>query len=294
MPERSVRDGVIAGKLAKAGMAASPTIIEGWHGMYRTFFLQDIPTLPTTAWRRSARSSRSPGNRPPRRNQRPHGGCSRRRPSPATCARLVGPRCSIAIIATGGRMEAGRFNVSPDPALLAMAEKVRLRFENGRSTCYARVELTTGGERYSAASDTYLTPPLSRAEYLANGGREVLSEDKLAPLADLIGNLEDVPDVSEVMACVKPTGQRDRAAMRARSSLGGDRLEPVPLPRLRLIPAWPGSNPDPHIPRACTTIDNELRYSGVDFVRSPMPSSSARNGGRIAAQQASASPIKSR
>jgi hypothetical protein len=84
-------------------------------------------------------------------------------------------------------------------------EKVRLRFETGHPLFYARVEITTtDGNRYVDEADSYQPPPTDWADWLAEGGRSILPERRLARLAELIGTLEDVPDVSEVMACVVP------------------------------------------------------------------------------------------
>jgi 2-methylcitrate dehydratase PrpD len=219
----SVRNGMLAALLAGSGLPASPRIVEAPHGMYRSYFLGDVPdsvhdrldTLGQDFDLSRARinsGTTSLLNLVPmelaRRLMTEHG---------LTAARIAAidlvlpeeresreaayhsyqhrsPRHLMALIVTGGTVEAARFDRPPGPEVVAMTEKVRLRFEPGHPITYARLEVTTAdGEHYVAEDDTHHTTPLDWTTVLAQ-----------PRLIELLRNLETVPNVKEVMQCLKP------------------------------------------------------------------------------------------
>ncbi|NIK61420.1 MmgE/PrpD family protein [Kribbella shirazensis] len=230
----AARNGIMAATLAKAGVPASSTIIEGRHGVHRTFFLEDVPdalydglaTLGQEFEISRAQANRSatsvlnvipvalaqqlvaehqlsadhiasiqltlPAER--RSREKAYYSYSHR-----------GPRYLLAIIVTGGQINVTRFDEAAGPDVLAMAAKISLRFEDGHSIYYARVDVnTTDGQRYSAEGDRHDQSPLSWEEQLGGAGADLLSGVKLRRLADQLRHLEDVDDISEVMACLRP------------------------------------------------------------------------------------------
>lgn len=121
-------------------------------------------------------------------------------------SRLASLGFRTAMTVVDGRIDPARFERPPDADLLAVLEKVWLSYEPGHPLFYARVEVTTtDGQRYAADGETPRpSPSLDWTEWLAEGGRAVLTDGQLTQLAVLVGNLEDVADFSEVMACVVP------------------------------------------------------------------------------------------
>jgi 2-methylcitrate dehydratase PrpD len=238
------RNGAMASMLARAGMPASPTVIEGDHGVFRTFFSREVPASVETGLatlghefaiaraqikrqpvsalnvipveltqqllRKNGLSASSvaavelviPRERQARETQRDDALVS---PSADRTSRLGSPRFWVAMILVDGRINLPRVERPPDAHFLSVLDRIGLRFEPGHPLLYARVEVTTtDGQHYAAEGDSHFAPPNDWAEWLAEGGRAILPEQQLARLAHLIRNLENVPNVSEVMACVVP------------------------------------------------------------------------------------------
>jgi 2-methylcitrate dehydratase PrpD len=241
------RNGATAAVLAKSGMTASPTVIEGRYGVFRSFFSCDVPDsvragleslghefvitrartrrhtavplsgyniIPVELTQRLVEEHALsaahvatveialPEERRAREDKRED---AITRSGADSVNRMESLGLRIAMVVAGGPIEPGRFERPPDPELLAQRDKVRLLFEQGRPLLYARVEVTTThGERYTAEGDTPVAPPADWTEWLAEGSRGVIPEDRLNRLVHLIRHLEDVPDVSELLACVVP------------------------------------------------------------------------------------------
>jgi 2-methylcitrate dehydratase PrpD len=233
------RNGVLAAMLAGAGMPGSRTIVEGPHGVYRTFFLQDVPdsvhanlaTLGTDFEILKAHISPYPvshANAMPieltLRLAREH----RIAPDRIHAVRVVLPRCRetreaiygtyakgpdtlVAIALTDRRFDPARFDEELGADVLAAREKVRLHFEDGREFFYARIELDTiDGELHTAEGDGLLEgPPLERSSWRSVAG-EGLDDAKLTRLEELVRNLDEVADVREVTACFAQPSTRSR------------------------------------------------------------------------------------
>ena len=231
------RGGVLAAMLARAGMPASPTIVEGKHGIYRSFFGQDVPgsvrenvaALGTTFQVSSARTThRYPVSAfnaipidllqdliaehalTPRRvvavdlvlpEQR-----RSREAAYDTMGSRRGPTWLLTFVLADGRLDAARIEQSPGQDLLNLRNRIRVRFEGDRPFFYARVEVTTtdGGHHTAESSDRRPPEPLDRTEWLLENGREILPQNQLTRLAELIDDLDNVADVSEVMASIRP------------------------------------------------------------------------------------------
>ncbi len=233
----AARNGVQSAVFAKAGFPATRTVVEGNHGVYRTFFLEDVPdtvydqldrlgTDFALAGTWTTRYPVSSTNAHPieltRQLVTEHG----LTPARVAAVDLVlpasreareaiygvyskGPTSVVAIALTDDRIDPARLEEDFDAELLATRDKVRLRFEDGHGFFYARVEVTTtDGRCVSAEAGGDLPaeqPPLDWHEWLA-GGRALLSDGQVEELVDLIRNLENVTDVSDVLACLVPMG----------------------------------------------------------------------------------------
>jgi 2-methylcitrate dehydratase PrpD len=228
------RSGVLAAMLARSGLPGARTIIEGPQGIYRTYFVEDVPesvraslgTLGEDFEITKVRRTRYPvslANTLPmdltQRLAREH----HLTPERVAAIELVlprsreareriygvyakGPTTVVAIALTDGRLDSARLEKELGADLLAVRDKVRLRFEDDRGFFYARVEITdVDGQRHTAEGDEPVdSPPIDWADWLA-AGETVVTKQQLTQLADLIRHLETVPDVSELMACVVPS-----------------------------------------------------------------------------------------
>ena len=116
----------------------------------------------------------------------------------------VSPKWLLAFVLADGRLDSARLEGPLDMDLLGLRDKVRLRFEEGRSFFYARVDITTveGVHHTAESSDVYAWGSFDRTEWLIQHGQETLSTNQLTRLAESIENLEHVADVSAVMAHV--------------------------------------------------------------------------------------------
>ncbi|MGH3462243.1 MAG: MmgE/PrpD family protein [Kribbellaceae bacterium] len=235
MHPHASRNGVLAAMLANAGFTAGRTIVEGRYGVYRTFFLQDVPDVVHEKLRRlgsdfelaNARTTRYPvsaTNALPIQLTAQLVTEHSLTPSRVAQVDLVlpasraareeiygvypkGPTSVVALALTGSRLDAARFEEEFDDELIAARDKVRLQFEDGHGFFYARVELTTTDDRrYTAEGGGDVPPaqpPLDWADWLACG-RPILSDAQVDRLAELIRDLENVDDVGEVLACLVP------------------------------------------------------------------------------------------
>lgn len=113
-------------------------------------------------------------------------------------------RAKLAMLLVDGVIEPPtqeRFGVE----VRAMLPKVSLRFESGRTLDYTRVELITrDGRTLQAEGAVTPYPKGDWGTWLRKHGSQLLPESKLVRLEELLTNLEDVDDVSEIMACVVP------------------------------------------------------------------------------------------
>jgi hypothetical protein len=124
-----------------------------------------------------------------------------------------GPSTLVAIALTDRRFDPGRFEEELGAELLAVREKVQVRFEDGRDFFYARLEIdTTDGQHVTAEGDGRLDgPPLGRSTWREVAGDD-LDEASLTRLEDLVRNLEHVAHVRELTECLAQARPRSEAA----------------------------------------------------------------------------------
>ncbi len=124
---------------------------------------------------------------------------------------------ALALILVDGRPEVERYkwaapdSVYNDPAVAQQMQKVSASFEEGHAVeRYVRLEVhTTDGRKVMAESDTFLFPfpPSVWGDWLQEDGARLLPLEQLQKLEHLIGDLENLDDVSELMATVVPAGR---------------------------------------------------------------------------------------
>jgi 2-methylcitrate dehydratase PrpD len=114
-------------------------------------------------------------------------------------------RFHLAVVLLEGAPRDERYERFDDPEILEIVDKVDVRLVPGRSIRYARLCVTTAdGAELTAEGDHYVFPRADWPLWLAKDGARLLSKEKLDRLAELVGRLDEVDDVSEVMACTTP------------------------------------------------------------------------------------------
>ncbi|HZC70671.1 MAG TPA: MmgE/PrpD family protein [Jatrophihabitans sp.] len=231
----AARGGVLAASLARAGFPASRTPVEGTHGLFESVFLQAVPdavmdnliTLGDDFAIMRAETRKYPAgvlNGPPVKlllqlllanGIRSEDvarvdlvlPCAREaREAVYDTAEQRGPSWLLAAVLADGCLDERRFDEPPDERRCAMRERVRLRFEADRPLRYARVEVTTtDGRQFEAEGDRVEVPPSDLRESLSAGTAAGLPIDRLV---DLMQHLEDVPNVADVLACLRPEPTR--------------------------------------------------------------------------------------
>jgi 2-methylcitrate dehydratase PrpD len=225
----TARNGVLAAMLARSGMPGSATIVEGPHGVYRSFFLDDVPesvyanltTLGADFEILRAHTSPYPvshTNAMPieltLRLVQEHGLALER----IDTVRVVlpqsraaregiygtyskGPATLVAMALADPRFDPARFDEELGPDVLAARDKVQLAFEGDREFFYTRIELeTVDGERYVLEGDGLDDgPALEKSTWRTIAGAG-LDDASALRLEELIRNLDEVTDVREVTA----------------------------------------------------------------------------------------------
>lgn len=229
----AARNGVFAALLARAGMPAPETIIEGRHGVYRSLGLHAVPETLDSALATlggefevcNAQTKRYVGsalNVVPidlaeqlvaEHALRPDRVASLVVTLPAERAAREqaydhlpgsGIRYLMATIVTGGSVDVVGDARPPDGPLLEMREKVQLRFESGRPLQYARIEVTTTDRRLCAVEgDSQLAPGVDWRARLVDVGQTCVPRSRLDILVELIGHLEELPDVGAVTSAMR-------------------------------------------------------------------------------------------
>jgi 2-methylcitrate dehydratase PrpD len=238
------RNGLMAAKLAEAGMPATDEIVEGSHGVYRSMVGQGVPddldaemaSLGQAFEIAKAITKRVPASAinilpielmqslvdtqaltaervagidvelPVERETREAvWENAMLGPRSTPTGRSGSLRFRLAMIGVDGRMDPARYRVAPDEAMGTMLGKIRLRYSSGHRLRFVRIEVTTtDGERFVAEGDEHTNPPLDWDAWLADGGRSVLGEARLSRAGELVRGLRDVADVRELLACLAP------------------------------------------------------------------------------------------
>jgi len=96
-----------------------------------------------------------------------------------------------------------------DKTVARVMQKINIFFEKGHGPRYCRIEVHTTDKRKLVSQSenfVYPFPPSVWGEWLQADGKRLLPLEQLQRLEHLISNLENVDDVSKLMACVFPTG----------------------------------------------------------------------------------------
>jgi 2-methylcitrate dehydratase PrpD len=114
-------------------------------------------------------------------------------------------RFHLGVVLLEGEPKDERYEQFDNPEILDIVRKVEVRLVPGRSIRYARVQVTTvDGEELSAEGDHYTFPRTDWSAWLAKDGARVVPKEKINRLVELIGRLEEVDDISEVLSCTTP------------------------------------------------------------------------------------------
>jgi 2-methylcitrate dehydratase PrpD len=235
------RNGLMAAKLAEAGMPASPEIIEGTNGVYRSMTGQGVPRELDAEFAGLGHTFEIGGAVTKRIgasaiNILPielmqglvaaHGLTAERvaqidvelpverepreavwekamlDPRGTPTGRSGSLRFRLAMIVVDALTDPARYRVPPDHALNTMLGRIRLRYSPGHALRFVRIEVTTtAGHRHVAEGDEHTYPPLDWGDWLSTGG-ELLGEARLARAIELLRDLQDVADVRDLLACL--------------------------------------------------------------------------------------------
>jgi 2-methylcitrate dehydratase PrpD len=114
-------------------------------------------------------------------------------------------RVLIAGVVTAGKIDPQGFVPGNDSRLDAVHDNVHLRFEPDLPSRFCRIEITTTrDERFAAEGEDHVFPPVPWDEWLAEGGSQIFSAQRLERLLGLIEGLEHVDDMQELTSCLVP------------------------------------------------------------------------------------------
>lgn len=104
-----------------------------------------------------------------------------------------------------GELKLERYDDIENPDILRLLESTEVDFVDGKSVRYARVEVsTTDGRVLVAEDDEFAYEPESPRTILERETESVLPANKIERAIDLIDDLENVDDVSELTRCLVP------------------------------------------------------------------------------------------
>lgn len=119
---------------------------------------------------------------------------------------------ALSVALVYGKVASERYTESAiqDETVTAMARNVTLGYEEGHEvTRYCRLEVHTADGRKLVREGSYFMfpfPPSDWGPWLQKDGKRVLSLEQLQRLEHIIGDLENLDDVSKLMATVVPRG----------------------------------------------------------------------------------------
>jgi 2-methylcitrate dehydratase PrpD len=235
------RNGLLCAMLAQAGGRVSPTALEGRFGFFETF-LGAVPK-DIGAWRLAsprgveflgARTKRLPGtawNVVPIELLRDLVRAEDLQPQQVVqidialsdarrnfaIGHSLGPyeswrACSSApfqmamVLLDRGESRHERYSQPDNPELLTIVRKMRVTLEAGHaSDDYTRIEVrTVDGRQLRREGHEFFYPRWDDAAELLAAGRALLPEEQLRRAAELLANLPELGDVSELMECFVP------------------------------------------------------------------------------------------
>jgi 2-methylcitrate dehydratase PrpD len=118
---------------------------------------------------------------------------------------------ALALVLLEGKVAGERYEnegIVNDATVAATMQKINLAFENGHDSMrWSRIEVsTTDGRKLTREADNFSFPFPREAwgEWLQKDGKRLLPKGKLRRLEDMVGALEKVEDVSEMLALLAP------------------------------------------------------------------------------------------
>jgi 2-methylcitrate dehydratase PrpD len=123
---------------------------------------------------------------------------------------------ALALVLTDGKIDVARFaddGIVNDRGLASVMRKIEITFEPGHASRWTRLTvLTADGRKLERESDffTFEFPRDTWDDWLRASGSRILSSDQLLRLEQLIANLENVDDVSKLLAAATPVATAAR------------------------------------------------------------------------------------
>jgi 2-methylcitrate dehydratase PrpD len=124
---------------------------------------------------------------------------------------------SLARVLADGGIDAARFaddGLANDATVARLMQRIEIAFESGREMRWVRMTVRTrDGRTLERESDfhTYELPPDRWQHWLRSGGKRLLPASQLRELVQMIRDLENVDDISKLLALAAPAHAGTRA-----------------------------------------------------------------------------------
>lgn len=111
----------------------------------------------------------------------------------------------MGIILLDGNIDFARYDTANSPEILSLLQRFHYRFVEGKPIRYCRITVRkTSGETLVTEGDDFKFEPLPIPEIFERDGSGVLPPEKIALASELVGHLEDVPDMASVSESLRP------------------------------------------------------------------------------------------
>ena len=126
---------------------------------------------------------------------------------PFTSSAIAGSSFAFqcAMLLLDGEQDVARYDDYANAEIQSIVDKITVEFVPDKNIRYTRIELTRkNGEKHVVEGDDFKFSPGPTRLVLERDCAGVVPEDKITRLVDILDNLEDVDDVSELMSCLVP------------------------------------------------------------------------------------------
>lgn len=117
---------------------------------------------------------------------------------------------ALALVLADGKIDAARFaddRIVNDRALAGLMRKIDVTFEPGHASRWSKLTVLTSDDRKLERESDFFTFEFPRDtwdDWLRASGSRILTSDQLLRLEQMIANLENVADVSKLLAAATP------------------------------------------------------------------------------------------
>jgi len=114
----------------------------------------------------------------------------------------------MAMLVVDGELNFARYADFNNPQIMAVVRKTSFEFVAGRPLRYAKIEVfTKDGTRHMREGTHFAFPPQDPYTIIERYAARLLPGSQIRRFVDLLGNLEQVSDISQLTACLVPPTQ---------------------------------------------------------------------------------------